>query len=125
MNLFPIPRSPSRYFLPYQRRWLDDQAPLKIIEKSRQIGLTYVDAYDSVIKASHASKPANVYVSSRDLMTTRLYLEQCVFWAKFLKVAAEDVGEQIIQDEKQLKAFVLRFKSGCCIYSLSSEPDAP
>ena len=38
--------------------------------KSRQIGLTYFDAYDSVIKASHATKPASVYVSSRDLVTT-------------------------------------------------------
>src|SRR2546427_5281216 len=52
MNLLPLPQADSAYFLPYQLRWLDDDSPLKIVEKSRQIGLTYVDAYDSVIKAS-------------------------------------------------------------------------
>ena len=124
MNQFPTPEAKSPYLLPYQLRWLDDDSPLKIIEKSRQIGLTYVDAYDSVIKASHATKPAGVYVSSRDLVTTRLYIEQCAFWARFLNVAAENLGEQIIHDEKQLTAWVLRFASGCCIYSLSSHPDA-
>ena len=123
MNLFPEAQSASKYFLPYQRRWLDDDSPLKIIEKSRQIGMTYVDAYDSVIKAS-SRKAADVYVSSRDLVTTRLYLEQCIFWTRFLKIAAENIGEQIIQDDKQLTAYVLRFKTGCCIYSLSSHPDA-
>src|SRR5437867_9348750 len=123
MNLFPAPGGVSKYFLPYQRRWLDDDSPLKIIEKSRQIGMTYVDAYDSVIKAS-SRKAADVYVSSRDLVTTRLYLEQCIFWTRFLKIAAEDIGEQIIQDDKQLTAYVLRFKTGCCIYSLSSHRDA-
>ena len=123
MNLFPAPGGVSKYFLPYQRRWLDDDSPLKIIEKSRQIGMTYVDAYDSVIKAS-SRKAADVYVSSRDLVTTRLYLEQCIFWTRFLKIAAENIGEQIIQDDKQLTAYVLRFKTGCCIYSLSSHPDA-
>lgn len=125
MNALPTPEAESSYFLPYQLRWLDDDSPLKLMEKSRQIGMTYVDAYDSVIKASHATKPADVYVSSRDLVTTRLYLEQCAHWARFLNVAAEDIGEQIIYNEKkQITALVLRFASGCRIYSLSSEPDA-
>ena len=124
MKLLPTPEANSPYFLPYQLRWLDDPSPLKIIEKSRQIGMTFVDAYDSLMKASHATNPADVYVSSRDIVTTRLYIEQCAFWARFLKIAAENIGEQIIQDEKQLTAFVLRFATGCCIYSLSSHPDA-
>src|SRR5688572_18248386 len=123
MHLTPAFKAASKYFLPYQIRWLKDEAPLKIMEKSRQIGLTYVDAYDSVLKASRRNA-ADVYVSSRDLVTTRLYLEQCAHWARFLKLAAENLGEQIIHDEKQLTAWVLRFATGCCIYSLSSHPDA-
>ena len=69
MNLLPLPQADSAYFLPYQLRWLDDDSPLKIVERSRQIGLTYMDAYDSLIKAS-SRKAADVYVSSRDLVTT-------------------------------------------------------
>src|SRR5215210_5752132 len=119
MNLLTTFQNPSKYFLLYQVRWLKDKSPLKIMEKSRQIGLTYVDAYDSVLKASRKNA-ADVYVSSRDLVTTRLYIEQCAFWARFLKVAAENLGEQIVHDEKHLTAYVLRFASGCRIYSLSS-----
>ena len=37
-----------KYFLPYQCDWIFDTSRLKIIEKSRQIGITYADAYDSV-----------------------------------------------------------------------------
>ncbi|PYI81112.1 MAG: hypothetical protein DME26_20385 [Verrucomicrobia bacterium] len=68
MNAVPLPQSDSAYFFPHQLRWLDDDSPLKIIEKSRQIEMMYVDAYDSVIKAN-SGKAADVYVFSRDLVT--------------------------------------------------------
>ena len=46
------------HFLPYQSRWLHDHSRLKIMEKSRQVGITYVDALDSVKKAA-SSKSGN------------------------------------------------------------------
>lgn len=57
--------SASPFFLPYQRRWIEDRSRLKIMEKSRQIGLSWATAYACVrrhaasIGASqpHASKP--------------------------------------------------------------------
>ena len=55
----------TSYFLPYQRAWRVDGSRLKICQKSRQIGLSYVDSYDSVLKA--ALRPGrNVWVMSRD-----------------------------------------------------------
>ena len=54
------------YFLPYQERWIIDLSPLRIIQKSRQIGITYADAYDSVIKASKEDARLDVWISSRD-----------------------------------------------------------
>src|SRR3954464_13524554 len=60
----------DKYFLPYQIRWIEDTSRLKIIEKSRQIGMTYADAYDSVRKACDA-KGMDVWVSSRDQRTAR------------------------------------------------------
>lgn len=32
----------QKYFLPYQQRWLNDNSKVKIWEKSRRIGATYV-----------------------------------------------------------------------------------
>ena len=110
--------------LPYQQRWIDDQSPLKIMEKSRQIGITYADALDSVQKAGNREQPRDVWVSSRDDGTARLYLRHCKRWAQALNLIVQDLGEQLIDQPKDLKAHVLRFSSGRCIYSLTSSPDA-
>ena len=110
-------------FLPYQQRWLDDASPLKIIEKSRQIGITYVDSCDSVFKAA-AISGADVYVASRDENAAIQYLEQCKCWARALNYLAEDLGARLIHSKRDIKAYVLKFASGWCIYCLSSHPDA-
>src|SRR5688572_2451473 len=114
----------DRFFLPYQRRWIDDPAPLRIIEKSRQIGLTTADAFDSVRKASALDATLDVWVSSRDLPTAREYLRQCKRWAQTLQLAADGPEWEVFDKGKDLGAFTLRFKSGRCIFSLSSNPDA-
>ncbi len=46
-----------KYFLPYQRRWILDTSPLKLIQKSRQIGIPYADAYHSVRTVSTKATP--------------------------------------------------------------------
>ena len=56
-----------QFFLPYQLEWILDRSSLKLIEKSRQIGITYADAYDSVKKASKRWRPNDVWISSRDI----------------------------------------------------------
>src|SRR5437773_7223581 len=97
------------YFLPYQQRWIIDLSPLKIIQKSRQIGITYADAYDSVIKASAKGARLNVWISSRDQAQAKLYLEDCKYWAAFLHLAAIDLGEVVLDRENNLSAYALQF----------------
>jgi len=111
-------------FLPYQSRWINDQSRLKIIEKSRQIGITYADAFDSVRKAAGKTSGNHVWVSSRDELTARLYMEHCKRWARILHEAAEDLGQIVIDPDKDIKAHALRFASGWTIHCLSSNPDA-
>src|SRR5258707_9201386 len=38
----PLLLRTRKYFLPYQIQWLDDGSALRIMEKSRQVGLSYV-----------------------------------------------------------------------------------
>ena len=38
--------------LPYQQRWLADKAQVKVVEKSRRIGLSWAEACDSVLCAA-------------------------------------------------------------------------
>jgi phage FluMu gp28-like protein len=112
------------YFLPYQQAWIKDPERLKIVEKSRQIGFSYADAYRSVRLVAAKGAKLDVWVASRDELQAKQYLLHCKRWARVLNLAAEDLGEQVIDSDKDLSAFVLRFSSGLCIYTLSSNPDA-
>lgn len=112
------------YFLPYQTAWIKDQARLKICEKGRQIGLSYADSYDTVRKVAPKEARLPVFVSSRDMVQAKQYLNYCKRWARVLNYAAEDLGEVLFDKAKDLTAFELRFGNGLSIYSLSSSPDA-
>ena len=49
------PRGHNDVLLPYQIRWLADESPIKVAEKSRRIGLTWTEAAASTLAAA-ASK---------------------------------------------------------------------
>ncbi len=119
----PAAAPPEPYFLPYQRAWLQDASPLKIMEKSRQVGITFADAYDSVRKVIQKGARLDVWISSRDQTQARLYLEDCLAWARLLSQAVRPLGVRLL-DEKSVSAHVLEFASGLSIYSLSSNPNA-
>ena len=54
------------FFLPYQAKWIQDTSRIKIMEKSRQIGLSWATAYRALRKAiTHAN--THVWICSRDL----------------------------------------------------------
>jgi phage FluMu gp28-like protein len=112
------------YFLPYQIAWINDLSPLKLIEKSRQVGISFADAYDSVMKASEKHARLNVWISSRDEAQARLYLEDCKKWAELLELSAHDLGEVLFDREENVSAYALEFPTGRRIYSLSSNPNA-
>jgi phage FluMu gp28-like protein len=112
------------YFLPYQRRWILDTSPLRLMQKSRQIGISYADAYHSVRIASVKGARFDVYISSRDRFQARLYIEDCKHWAEILHEIIQDLGEILLDGDCQSSAFVIQFANGRRIYSLSSNPNA-
>ncbi|WP_275100136.1 terminase large subunit domain-containing protein [Sedimenticola hydrogenitrophicus] len=119
-----IPPNPEAIFLPYQEKWIKDRSRLKVMEKSRQIGLSWSTAYPLVERTAATSARYDQWVSSRDEIQARLFLEDCKMWAQAFNLAAEDLGEVVIDPKEKLTALVLRFASGRQIYSMSSNPDA-
>lgn len=119
-----IPANPDAIFLPYQEKWIKDTSRLKVMEKSRQIGLSWSTAYPLVERTASATARYDQWVSSRDEIQARLFLEDCKMWAQVFNLAAEDLGEVVIDPKEKLTALVLRFASGRHIYSMSSNPDA-
>ncbi len=119
-----IPANVKAVFLPYQARWIADHSRLKLEEKARQIGLSWATAYAAVERTGKAGAKADQWVSSRDDLQARLFIEDCKRFAQVLHVVAEDLGERVIDEDKKISAYVLHFANGRRIHSMSSNPDA-
>lgn len=109
--------------LAYQRGWIKDEAILKLMEKSRQIGISWATAYDETAEKALAGARLDSWISSRDDIQARLFLEDCKKFAEILKHGAEDLGGRVI-DEKGHSAYVLQMANGTRVHSMSSNPDA-
>lgn len=109
--------------LPYQKRWVEDSSRLKLAVKSRQIGWTWATAYGLVRRKSLKTAALDAWISSRDEIQARLFLEDCKSFAGVLDAGAQDFGERVI-DGKGSSAYVLQMGNGLRINSMSSNPDA-
>ena len=109
--------------LPYQSAWVKDGARLKIAEKSRQVGWTWATAYGLVRRKGLKGARLDAWISSRDEIQARLFLEDCKAFASLLQTGADDLGERVIDDSGH-SAFVLAMANGLRIHSMSSNPDA-
>lgn len=111
------------YFMPYQQSWLRDDSRTKIWQKSRRIGATYVAAYEDVRDAIRGKVPS-CWFSSADETAAREYIEYCLKWAKVAQVAAESLGEQVVDEKQGVTTYQVRFRNGVKIHALSSNPKA-
>lgn len=119
-----IPADRDAVFLPFQSRWIQDDSRIKLMEKSRQIGISWSTAYGAAERAAAQGARFDEWVSSRDDIQARLFIEDCKLWAGLMNLAARDLGEQVIDPDKKISAYVLQFASGRRIHSMSSNPDA-
>lgn len=120
-----VPYSANELLLGYQKRWIADDSPLKIAEKSRRTGLTWAEAADACLTAS-ASKAAggtnHFYVGSNKEMA-REFIDAVAMWARAFNRAAGEINEEVLEDEdKDILTFVVYFPSGLKVQALSSNP---
>ncbi len=113
----------DRLLLPYQAKWVLDNSRLKIAEKSRQIGWTWATAYGLIRRKARKDARLDAWISSRDDIQARLFLEDCKAFANLVDPAARDLGERVV-DEKGHSAYVLSMANGLRLHSMSSNPDA-
>lgn len=119
-----IPKDRDAIFLPFQSAWIKDESRLKLMEKSRQIGISWSTAYAADERAAAVGARYDEWVSSRDDIQARLFIEDCKLWAGIMGMAAKDLGEMVLDAERKVSAYVLQFASGKRIHSMSSNPDA-
>ena len=114
-------------FLKYQKDWLNDNSKVKLSAKSRRIGFTWVQSFEDVkdaLSLKIRSKVCDVWFTSADLSAAKEYINYCKFWAKALNEGLKDLGEVVIDEDKDIKALSLEFKNGARINAISSNPSA-
>lgn len=118
----------GRMLLPYQEAWRRDRSRMKLWEKSRRIGATYVEAFDAVMRRLRPSKEdggtrSPYWFSSADESAAFEFADYCRFWLKFCGtiVAVATGEEQDAETGRSAKAFVVE-ANGIRITAMSSSP---
>jgi len=109
--------------LPYQKKWIADGAKVKVWEKSRRIGASYVEALASVLEAAKKKEAGgqSTYYLSYSKEMTQQFARDCAFWAKHIHAAANEMEEIALNDEdKDITVYRIRFASGFEIWGLPS-----
>lgn len=119
-----IPANTEGIFLPFQSKWVTDNSRLKLMEKSRQVGISWASAYAADERTAAQGARFDQWVSSRDDLQARLFIEDCKMWAGIMNLAAKDLGEVVLDLKDRISAYVIEFSSGKRIHSMSSNPDA-
>ena len=114
----------EKFFLPYQERWIRDTSRLKIIEKSRQVGISIATAYRLVRQHATAGNKYDSWISSRDELQAQLFIDDCKKFAQIFRSAFSEFGVKILQDKARGNSLRLEFSNGTAIHSLSSNADA-
>jgi phage FluMu gp28-like protein len=78
----------SAILLPYQQRWISDRSPVKVAEKSRQIGFSWCEAADCALTAA-AAGGMDCWIVSVNEDSAREFIGDVAFWARVYQLSAE------------------------------------
>lgn len=106
--------------LEYQRRWVEDEAPLKLVVKARQIGYSFAATLRAVFR-SLDRKTAWVFLSKGERQS-RLLMEKVHEHIHSCGIVAQTC-ESTFFEGTSLKQLEVRFPNGSVIYGLPANPD--
>jgi phage FluMu gp28-like protein len=125
--------------LPYQARWVADQSPVKFMEKSRRVGISWAEAADDTLYASEkgTGEKRNVWYIGYTKDMALEFITDCANWARSYNLAASAIEEYEEIDEEEIAgtrghdsivsptkilAYKITLESGWRITALSSRP---
>lgn len=85
----------SPILLPYQKRWIEDRSPLKIVLKARQIGFSFAMSLEGVLMA--IEEPCNVLFLSASQRQSRELMEKVYQHLRALNLLTGD----LVQKERE------------------------
>lgn len=118
---FSPPLDLPTVLLDYQIRWLNNKSSVCVYEKSRRIGISYIEALKSVLEAAPKNGQNTVYLSYNREMTKQ-FISDCAFWAKNFNIVSSAIETLVEDEDKDILTYEIRFASGKSIKALSSKP---
>ena len=128
-------RNSTGVLLPYQARWVNDKAKVKVIEKSRRVGISWAEAADDALYASEKGngEKRNVWYIGYTKDMALEFINDAGNWCRAYNIAASEMEEYEEQDvdidekgdvvsEKKIQAYRITLNSGWRITALSSRP---
>jgi phage FluMu gp28-like protein len=118
---------PEEPLLWYQRDFIGWQQAKEVVlvQKSRRVGISFADAFDSVMTAATSKKAGGMdcfYIGYNKDMA-REYIDTAADWAKKFEKVAGEISEEVMRDaDKDITVFRVKFASGFQIVALSSRP---
>nr|MCL5671577.1 terminase family protein [Acidobacteriota bacterium] len=106
--------------LDYQRRWVEDDAPLKIVVKARQIGYSFSATLRALLRCLDR-KTTWIFLSKGERQS-RLLMEKVHEHIHSCGIVAQSF-ESTFFEGTSLKQLEVRFPNGSVIYGLPSNPD--
>lgn len=130
---FDQAREATGVLLPYQARWVADQSPVKVMEKSRRVGISWAEASDDTLYASEkgTGEKRNVWYIGYTKDMALEFINDCANWARAYNLAASEMEEyeeideeefEGVVKEKKILAYRITLESGWRITALSSRP---
>lgn len=121
-------------FLPYGQRWINDQSKRKFYRKSRRIGITWYESYDSVAPRMTFKRPWDYYYTAVNLDGAREFIDYGEFFARnVFGKTAETYDDQIEfeyrdaegRDKKlSVNTLSIRFPNETKLVAMPSRPAA-
>lgn len=111
---------PALHLLPYQRRWVEDNAALKIVVKARQIGYSFAATLRAVLRCLER-KTTWIFLSKGERQS-RLLMEKVQEHVRSCGVVAQAL-ESAFFEGTLIKQLETRFPNGSVIYGLPANPD--
>lgn len=115
-------------FLGYQTRVCRDQAKVRVIEKSRRIGLSWGIAGGDAVPEAAAHRGWDVFYVGYNREMAEQFISDAAHFIDSFQIVASAVDEAFFDDElddgttRKILMFVIRFASGHRIHALSSRP---
>lgn len=113
--------STPHVLLPYQQRWVEDTSQIRVYEKSRRIGASWVCACEAVLDAAVKNPVSTFYLGYNREMASE-FIRDTAHWAKSINAVVSDAEEFVLDEDKDVLAYRVNFASGGRVTALSSRP---